>query len=419
MRNWRKALPPVSGRRIAVRVSPAALREVRAGSPWVFDRSITSAGESAAVGGTGDLAVIFDDKRRFAAIGLWDPGSPVRIKVLHVGSPAVIDGAWWHAALHAAIERRSSLAGDAATNAYRVVHGENDGLPALVVDRYASTLVVKLYSAAWFPHLAAIVDALVALLAPDRIMLRLARSVATGDTYGLADGDALVGAPPSGPVVFRERGLTMEADVVGGQKTGHYLDQRDNRSLVRGLAAGRDVLDVFASTGGFALSAAAGGARSVHLVDQSAPAVAAAERNIAHNRRMREVRECAIRTTIGDAFEVLAALDRRATRNADRFDVVVLDPPSFASRQSQVDRALRAYAALTRLGVTLLRPGGTLVQASCSSRVPADAFFDAVLTAARDAGCPLRELRRTGHPLDHPITFPQGVYLKAIFATVT
>ena len=414
MSGWRDTLPPVSGRRIAVRVSPAALREIRAGSPWVFDGSVTSAGEA---GAAGDLAVIFDDKRRFAAIGLWDPGSPIRIKVLHVGSPAVIDGVWWHAALRTALERRTTLAGDESTNAYRVVHGENDGLPALVVDRYASTLVVKLYSAAWFPHLASVVDALGELLTPDRIVLRLARSVAAGDTFGLADGDTLLGAPPSGPIVFRERGLTMEADVVHGQKTGHYLDQRDNRALVRGLAAGRDVLDVFASTGGFALACAAGGARSVHLVDQSAPALAAAERNIAHNRRIREVRECAIRTTVGDAFDVLATLARRALRDSDRFDVVVLDPPSFASRQSQVERALRAYAALTRLGVALLRPGGVLVQASCSGRVPADDFFDTVLTAAREAGRPLHEIRRTGHAIDHPIAFPQGAYLKAIFAT--
>ena len=413
MNGWREAMPAVSGRRIAVRVSPAALREVRAGSPWVFDRSITSTGEP---GAAGDLAVIFDDKRRFAAIGLWDPASPVRIKVLHVGSPAMIDGVWWHAAILAALERRASLTADDTTNAFRVVHGENDGLPALVVDRYAATLVVKLYSAAWFPHLAAVVDALVELTAPERIVLRLARSVAAGQTFGLADGDTLVGAPPAGPVFFRERGLTMEADVVHGQKTGHYLDQRDNRALVRGLAAERDVLDVFSSTGGFALAAAAGGARSVHLVDQSAPALAAAERNIAHNRRLREVRGCAIHTTVGDAFDVLAALDRRATRESDRFDVVVIDPPSFASRQSQVDRALRAYAALTRLGVALLRPGGTLVQASCSSRVPADDFFDTVSAAARDAGRPLHEIRRTGHPVDHPITFPQGAYLKAIFA---
>ena len=411
--SWRASLPRPSGRRLAVRVTPGALREIRVGSPWVFDGSVTSASDD---GGAGDLAVIFDDKRRFVAIGLWDPDSPLRIKVLHAGAPATIDREWWRGKLRSALDTRTSLAADASTTAYRCVHGENDGMPGLVVDRYHTTLVVKLYSAAWFPHLTEIVDALVELAAPERVVLRLARVVASGETFGLVDGDTLAGPPVDGPVLFRERGLTLEADVVHGQKTGHYLDQRDNRTLVRGIAAGRDVLDVFASTGGFAVAAAAGGARSVHLVDQSAPALAAAERNLAHNRRLREVRECAIRTTVGDAFDVLAAFDRRAQSDADRFDVVVLDPPSFASRQSQVDRALRAYSALTRLGVALLRPGGVLVQASCSSRVTADQFFETVLEAARHAGRPLREIRRTGHAVDHPIGFPQGAYLKALFA---
>jgi 23S rRNA (cytosine1962-C5)-methyltransferase len=209
----------------------------------------------------------------------------------------------------------------------------------------------------------------------------------------------------------------MEADVVRGQKTGHFLDQRDNRILVRGSSAGCDVLDVFCSTGGFALNAAAGGARSVHLVDLSAPAIAAAERNIAHNRRLHEVRECAFHTTVGDAFEVMDALGRRVARDADRFDLVVIDPPSFAMSQGNVDRALRAYAKLTRLGVALLRPGGLLVQASCSSRVTADDFYATVLDAARRADRPLHEVRRTGHAVDHPIGFPQGAYLKALFAT--
>lgn len=411
--DWRQLLPRVSDRRLAVRVTAAALREIRAGSPWVFDGSITSVGDT---GAAGDLAVIFDDRRRFAAVGLWDPESPVRIKVLHAGAPVPIDAHWWRGTLRASLDRRASLAVDGATNAYRCVHGENDGLPALIVDRYDATLVVKLYSAALFPHLTTIVDELADLVGPERIVLRLARVVAAGDTFGLADGETLLGQQPDGPVLFRERGLTMEADVVHGQKTGHYLDQRDNRTLVRGIAAGRDVLDVFASSGGFALAAAAGGARAVHLVDQSAPALAAAERNLAHNRRLREVRDCATRTTVGDAFDVLAALDRRAQHDADRYDMVIIDPPSFASRQAQVDRALHAYARLTRLGVAMLRPGGVLVQASCSSRVTSEQFFETVLSAARDAGRPLHEMRRTGHAVDHPIGFDQGAYLKALFA---
>ena len=158
------------------------------------------------------------------------------------------------------------------------MHGENDGLPGLVVDRYDDTLVVKLYTAAWFPHLATVVDALVGAHSAPRIVLRLgARRRPTAQRSTLADGDTLLGQTPTRTgAASASAGSSMEADVVHGQKTGHFLDQRDNRALVRSMADGRDVLDVFASTGGFALAAAAGGARSVHLVDLSAPALAAA-----------------------------------------------------------------------------------------------------------------------------------------------
>jgi 23S rRNA (cytosine1962-C5)-methyltransferase len=408
-------LPAPGDRRLAVRATADAIRQLRAGDPWLYDGSITSVSHEAPAG---DLAVIFDDDRKFVAVGLWDPGSPIRVKVLQAGKPATIDAGWWKSAVAAAFDRRASLAVDSSTTAYRCVHGENDGLPGLIVDRYEGTFVVKLYTPALLPHLRAVIDAVRAAGDAERIVLRLSRAVDAGETFGLVDGLTVFGEPPTAPVLFRERGLLMEADVVHGQKTGHFLDQRDNRALVRGLAEGADLLDVFASTGGFAVAAAAGGARSVHLVDLSAPAIAAAERNLAHNRNLRQVRACAVRSTVGDAFDVLAALGKRAERAADRFDVVVLDPPSFAMNQASVDRALRAYAKLTRVGVSLLRPGGTLVQASCSSRVTADQFFDTVFASAQSAGRPLHEIRRTGHPLDHPVGFAHGAYLKALFATV-
>ena len=408
-------LDPLAGlqaadeRRIAVRATADAVRHLRGGSPWLFDGSITSVGHE---GAPGDLAVVFDERRRFAAIGLWDPASPIRVKVLHRGSPVTVDDAWFRSAIAASIERRSSLAEDPSTNAYRLVHGENDGLPALVVDRYAGTVVVKLYSAAWFPHLRAVVGALRSLVGPERIVLRLARVVVRGDTHGLADGATVLGPPPSGPIRFRERGLVMEADVERGQKTGHFLDQRDNRALVRSMSSGARVLDVFASTGGFSLSAAAGGARSTHLVDASAHAIEAARRNLELNAGDRSVRDCTVRTTVGDAFEVLGDLRRRG----ERYDLVVLDPPSFANDNASVPNALRAYARLTRSGLAVLEPGGLLVQASCSSRVPADRFAEVVHDAAASAGVHLAELRRTGQPFDHPVGFEHGAYLKALFA---
>ncbi|MFZ8998643.1 MAG: class I SAM-dependent rRNA methyltransferase [Ilumatobacteraceae bacterium] len=401
------ALPGPNPRRIAVRITKDALRQVRHGSPWIYDGSILSAGHD---GDAGDLAVVFDDRRRFAAIGMWDPTSPIRIKVLHVGEPASIDVDFWRRRSAAAVERRATLPADPTTDGYRLINGENDGFPGMVVDAYGSTLVAKIYTPAWFRHLASVIEVLEERPGVERVVLRLGRSVAAGETFGLVDGSTVVGVAPTGPVVFRERGLLLEADVVRGQKTGHFLDQRDNRSLVRSMASGLDVLDVFASTGGFSVAAAAGGARSVHLVDQSAPALEAARRNFARNERSAEVRRCSVRTTVADAFAALTELGARG----ERYDLVIVDPPSFASNQGAVPRALAAYARLTRLATAVIAPGGTLVQASCSSRVPTDDFVRAVLDAADSAGRPAHLVRRTGHAIDHPIGFPQGEYLKAV-----
>lgn len=411
---WRDDLPVAGTRRIAVRATADSIRQLRAGSPWLYDGSITSLSHE---GAPGDLAVVFDDHRRFVAVGLYDPASPIRIKVLHTGDPATIDADWFGHRIDAALARRDGLAADQGTTAYRLVHGENDGLPGLVADRYDDTVVVKLYTVAWLPYLGAVVDALVARVGADRVVLRLGRDAASRNPTSLADGQTLIGTPPERPVRFLERGLLLEADVVHGQKTGHFLDQRDNRALVRSMAEGRDVLDVFASTGGFSVSAAAGGARSVHLVDLAAPAIEAARRNIEHNLRLREVRDCQVRTTVGDAFDVMQELGR-SSATADRYDVVVVDPPSFAQNQASVDRALRAYGKLTRLAVALVRPGGMLVQASCSSRVDTDAFANTVHDGARRASRGFHEVRRTGHAVDHPIGFSQGAYLKAIFARI-
>jgi 23S rRNA (cytosine1962-C5)-methyltransferase len=199
--------------------------------------------------------------------------------------------------------------------------------------------------------------------------------------------------------------------VRSGQKTGHFLDQRANRLRVGAMASGKDVLDVFASTGGFSVHAAAGGARSVHAVDLSAPTLAAAEHNMKLNDHLDAVRSCAFTTEVGDAFEVMVQL----ARSGSTYDLVVVDPPSFAQRQANVDGALRAYTRLTHLALRLVRPGGVLMQASCSSRVTPEQFFDAVLDAAEVAGRTLREIERTGHDSDHPVEFKEGAYLKAGF----
>ncbi len=403
-------VPRPGEKRLAVRVTPDALRHIRSGHPWVFEESVTSISHEAAAG---DLAVIFDNDRKFVALALYDPDSPIQFRILHVGKPTPIDDGWWHSTIRAALELREPLTSDpdAAHLAYRVLNGENDGVSGLVVDRYADVLVVKLYSAVWFSHLVTVVAALLETTGCSGVVLRLARNLQTRDTFGLDDGDVIAGHVPDGTVRFVEVGLHFDADVRAGQKTGHFLDQRANRVRVREMSAGLDVFDVFASTGGFSVHAAAGGARSVHAVDLSAPTLAAAEHNMALNSELPAVAACTFTTEVGDAFEVMA----RLARAGSTYDLVIVDPPSFAQRQANVEGALRAYTRLTHLALRLVRPGGILMQASCSSRVNAERFFATVLDAADAAGRTLTEIERTGHDVDHPVAFREGAYLKAGF----
>ncbi len=405
-------IPEPSDKRLAIRITPDATRHLRRGHPWIYDQAITKRSHD---GKPGDLAVIFDKDRSFLAIGLYDPGSPIRIKVLHEGSPKQIDQDFWNERLTTAERLRGPLKTDLVqpTTGYRCVNGENDGLPGLILDRYADTYVLKLYSEAWFPHLSMITQAIIDVYQPESVILRLSRSVQKAETFDLVEGDALVGPKPVGPVLFSEYGLTFEADVVAGQKTGHFLDQRQNRKRIGELADGADVLDVFSCTGGFSVHAAAGGAASVLSVDQSGPALATARANMAHNQTNPVVAACAHTTRQGDAYQVMAAL-----RGTKKFDVVVVDPPSFAQKQSSISAGINSYSKLTEAAVPLVNPGGILLQASCSSRISVDQFFTAVRSGAETHGRSLEILEHSTHALDHPVTFEQGSYLKALVARV-
>ena len=407
-------IPPPAERRLALRVTSAGQRALRSGHPWLFDQAIAGVSGQLSAGRPGDLAVIFDDRRRFLAIGLYDPTSPIRVRVLAHGAPETIDRAWLCARLTSATAWRATLP-EGGTTGYRLVHGENDELPGLVIDRYDATLVVKLYSLAWIPWLPELRTALDEVCPSACIVLRLSRELLQRPEflYGLESGDVLAGPVPAGPVPFNENGLRFEADVLRGQKTGFFFDQRDNRARVEGLAAGRRTLNVFAYTGGFSLYAARGGASEVLSLDASAPALAAAERNFALNEDLSAVAACRHTVLAADAFDALADLRGRG----ERFGLVIVDPPALAKREDEVGGALAAYARLTRLALGVLAPGGTLVMASCSSRVSAARFFATVNGAAQQAGRPLHEIDRTGHAIDHPVRFPEGAYLKCLFAT--
>lgn len=412
------AVPAPSPRRLAVRVTNDAIRQIRGGHPWVFDGSIVSVNQDATnqpSGAAGDLAVIFDADRQFVAIGLYDPTSPIRVRVLHHGKPAKIDAAWWSNTIRAAIERRQAVLAAGDTTAYRVIHGENDGMPGLVLDRYGDAFVLKLYTAAWLPHLATLIPLIDEQLQPRQLVLRFSRDVTGKQLHGLHEGMALIGTAPTEPVLFHEHGLIFEADVLHGQKTGHFLDQRDNRAKVRPLAKDKRVLDLFSCTGGFSVFAAAGGASSVHSVDLSAAALETAKRNMAHNAFINNVQRCKHTVQVGDVFDVLHAFGKQKRL----FDIVVVDPPSFARKQLDHERALHAYRRLTRLALDLVEDGGILVQSSCSSRVRAEEFFDGVHSAAASTGHRITEMLRTTHAADHPVAFAEGAYLKTIFLRST
>ena len=401
-------LPSPSTKRIALRISQPAERALRQGHPWVFDQSIT---EQSHEGAPGDLAVIFDDKRRFLAIGLYDPSSAIRVRILQSRDSATINADWFQNKLASAAHLRAPL-DETNTTGYRLIHGENDGLPGLIIDRYADTLVLKLYTPAWIPHLKDFCEALAQVSPSTHLILRLNRSLQkqTEYLYGLTDGMTITPHTPPSLILFKENGLTFESDPIHGQKTGFFLDQRDNRARVEKLSKDKSVLNVFAYTGGFSVYAARGGAKQVVSVDISAPAIEAAIRNMAYNKLSPAIHE----TIADDAFEVLAGM----VSQKRLFDLVIIDPPMFAQSEKQIEGALSAYRKLTRLGLSVLRQGGTLVQASCSSRVDADSFFESIHRSAREAGRRLTEIERTGHALDHPIGFKEGAYLKCLFASV-
>ncbi|MSU27818.1 MAG: 23S rRNA (cytosine(2499)-C(5))-methyltransferase [Pedosphaera sp.] len=392
--------------RLRLRVSPTAESILRSGHPWLFAGSVR---EQNREGDCGELAVVFDRNDCFLAIGLYDPDSPLRLRVLHAGKPVTLDAAWWSARLESTLARRRPLF-DAGTTGFRWINGESDGWPGLVLDRYDTTLVLKIYTAAWLPRLAEILPLLLATLKPERVVLRLSRNIQeqAAAKFQHHDGEMLHGTAPDGPVIFLENGLRFEAEVLRGQKTGFFLDQRENRQRVGELARGREVLNAFSFSGGFSLYAARGGATAAVDLDISTHALESAGRNFALNQADAAVARCRHETVQADTFEWL-----RDTRR--QFGLIVLDPPSLAKRETERAGAIAAYGRLATDGIARLLPGGVLVAASCSAHVSAEEFFSAVRQSAQRAKRAFTELTTTGHAPDHAATFAEANYLKAIY----
>jgi 23S rRNA (cytosine1962-C5)-methyltransferase len=401
--------PAASGLPVAtVILKPKRARPFFGRHPWVLDAAVARVEGSPADGDVVDLAT---HEGRFVARGLWNSASRLRVRLYTFAAEVQLDDALWRARLESAVALRRSLGLDAREGAARLVNSEGDDLSGLVVDRYGDYLAVQVTALAMARRLDTLADTLMDLVTPRGILLRGAdRGLAKLEGLQLPDR-LLRGAAPDGPIFVREYGLTFGVDLTEGQKTGYYLDQRDNRQAAARYARGRRVLDMFCYSGGFAVACAvSGGARSVLAVDGSSRAAALARANADMNGAATVAVETA------DAFEKLDAL----RNGGERFGMVILDPPKFARSRATAEDALRAYHRINRVGVDLLEPGGILVTCSCSGSVSRDQFLEMLGGVAQRAGRSLQFLECRGAAPDHPVSASclEGEYLKCVIARV-
>jgi 23S rRNA (cytosine1962-C5)-methyltransferase len=376
-------------------------RHLRAGHPWVFKSAIVQA-PKLPPGAVVDLL----EGGRFVARGYWDPLSPIAVRVLTRDPRETVDAAFFARRIDACVRARRELIDLTDTDAFRLVHGESDGLPGVVIDNYAGTAVLKLYSAGLKPHRPLLLKAL-----ESHVQAVVGRDEVDDSEDGA--GRMLFGPKAPEHVTIREHGARFLVDVWRGQKTGFFLDQRENRFLVRRLAKGKSVLNCFCYTGGFSVNAALGGALSVFSVDQDADAVALARENFTLNGLAAEKHDF----LAADVFELLSSFKDEGRT----FDLIVLDPPAFAKSQKAVDAALDGYASLNRQALSVLKKGGLLVTASCSARVSPEQFLDAVKEAGFKAQVDLTLVEERYQPPDHPIRmqFREGRYLKFLVLQAT
>lgn len=385
---------------VDVVLHPDRDRALRRRHPWVLSGAVARV-EPASEAGPGAFVRVLSAAGEILGWGHLSPEGSLRVRLIAFGKERPPDD-WLASRVAAAVARRAGDAGIGATDAVRLVNAEADGLPGLVADRYGDTVVAKLTAPGMAVRREAVAEAL---------------ERATGAPHGFERADAtaarreglpahtgpLWGAAPAAPVWINERERRYRVDLVAGQKTGFYLDQRDARDLVQQLAADRRVLDVFGYTGGFAVAAAHGGARSVTLVESSAPALALARENLA------EAPACDARCVEADAFRFLR-------EDTGEYDLVVVDPPPLARTRRDVGRATRAYKDAVLHALRRAAPGARLLCFSCSHHVGPDLFRKVVFGASLDANRTLRVLATLGPPGDHPVSIdhPEGAYLTGL-----
>jgi len=406
----------VSQTRAQLFLKPQREASVLRRHPWVFSGSV------ARVEGTpsgGDLVGVFSAQGRFLAWGHFSPNSQIRVRLVSWVEDPVPEGPdFWRARIKTSVQLRNDVLVGGDTTACRLVNAESDGVPGLIVDRYADTVVVQYLTAGTDARRPLFADVLWDLLEPRTLYER--SDVDVREREGLhGESGLLRGTPPPERITISEHGLIFAVDVRHGHKTGFYLDQRDNRQSLREALARRAMantssrlLNVFAYTGGFAVYGLAAGAGAVTNVDTSADSLALGRDNLALNKLPVTQAE----DITGDAFDVM----RRLRDAGQRYDLVVLDPPKFASTQRDVQRAARGYKDINMQAIHLLVPGGLLFTFSCSGAVSDDLFQKIVFGAALDTGRSVQIVRRMMQASDHPValTFPEGAYLKGLVCRV-
>ncbi len=386
-----------------LRLKPKAdARRIRHGHPWAWSDEIVLDRRSRAVP-AGALAVLEDGERVPIAMGVATVGGKIAFRVLDRDAGAVIDGAWLRARLAAALDLRARLF-DAPY--YRLVHAEGDALPGLIVDRFGSTLVIQ-PNALWLEERLDEIAGILADLTGATCLIKNGQSRARAQEGLTEDMAVLRGDAPDAPIPVEMNGATYLADVMGGQKTGLFYDQRPNHAFVAGMAGEAAVLDIFAHVGGFGLAALAGGAASALAVDASESALELAAQGAAAMGASGR-----FSTRKGDAFAVMEAL----VAEGRRFDIVIADPPAFAPAKSALTAGLRAYERVARLAAGLVEPGGTLMLCSCSHAADLGKFRAACLRGIGRAGRDPRLIHTGFAGPDHPqhLALSETGYLKAL-----
>ncbi len=397
-----------------VLLKPERDKPVRQGHPWIFSGAIQSLPISAA---DGAIVPVCAADGKWLAQGYLNRASQIQVRLLSWDANELIDESFWRRKLEQAIAGRRHLAATPDTTVYRLINAESDYLPGLIVDRYADYLVMQVGTLGIEQRKQPLADLLLKLTdckgVIERSELALRRQEGLGDATGL-----LAGTMPPDRLLVKELGLAFYVDLVGGQKSGFYMDQRANRQRVAAYCQDATVLNAFSYTGAFAIYALAAGARHITNIDVSVDALQLGEENVRLNKFNVDGQT---ESLAGDVFAVLHDWrDAARDTGTQPFDVIILDPPKFAQSKGNLERALRGYKDINLLAMQLLKPGGILATFSCSGLVSADLFQKVVFGAAVDAKRPVQILEWLRQGSDHPIaiTFPEGEYLKGLICRV-